>query len=134
MSPRHERCAVARCRSRATPSCLRGAGAGIVQFAAPKGALPRRTIGWIWVVLMATMAASSFEIHQLRLFGPWSPIHLLSIMVLVLLPIAVISARRHHVGRHRNIMIGIFSGGLVVAGLFTLLPGRMMHAMIFGHY
>jgi uncharacterized membrane protein len=105
---------------------------GIVQFAAPKGTLPHRTIGWIWVVLMATVAASSFGIHQLRLFGPWSPIHLLSILVLVLLPIAVISAHRHHVSRHRRIMIGIFSGGLVVAGPFTLLPGRIMHAVIFG--
>jgi uncharacterized membrane protein len=106
---------------------------GIVQFAAPKGTLPHRTIGWIWVALMAAVAASSFWVRQLRLFGPWSPIHLLSILVLVLLPIAVISAHRHHVGRHRRIMIGIFSGGLVVAGLFTLVPGRIMHAVIFGH-
>ena len=105
---------------------------GIVQFAAPKGTLPHRTIGWIWVVLMAAVAASSFWIHQLRLVGLWSPIHLLSIMVLVLLPIAVISAHRHHVSRHRGIMIGVFSGGLVVAGLFTLLPGRIMHAVIVG--
>jgi len=105
---------------------------GIVQFAAPKGTLPHRTLGWIWVVLMAAVAASSFWIHQLRLFGPWSPIHLLSILVLVLLPIAVVSAHRHHVSRHRRIMIGIFSGGLVVAGLFTLVPGRLMHAVIFG--
>src|ERR1700724_3595098 len=48
---------------------------GIVQFAAPKGTLPHRTLGWIWVVLIAAVAASSFGIHQLRLLGPWSPIH-----------------------------------------------------------
>lgn len=105
---------------------------GIVQFAAPKGTLPHRTVGWIWVVLMATVAASSFWIHEIRLLGPWSPIHLLSIMVLVLLPIAVVSAHRHRVSRHRKIMIGVFSGGLVVAGLFTFLPGRIMHAVMFG--
>jgi len=29
-------------------------------------------------------------------------------------------------------MIAIFTGALVVAGLFTLLPGRIMHAVIFG--
>jgi uncharacterized membrane protein len=81
---------------------------------------------------MATVAASSLWIHQLRLFGPWSPIHLLSIMVLVLLPIAVVSANRHDVRRHRRTMIGIFSVGLVVAGLFTFVPGRIMHAVIFG--
>jgi uncharacterized membrane protein len=105
---------------------------GIVQFAAPKGTLPHRTVGWIWVGLMVVVAASSFWIHEIRLLGRWSPIHLLSIMVLVLLPVAVIAARRHNVSRHRKTMIGIFTGGLVVAGLFTLLPGRIMHAVFFG--
>jgi uncharacterized membrane protein len=105
---------------------------GIVQFAAPKGTLPHRTVGWIWVGLMTVVAASSFWIHEIRLFGPWSPIHLLSVMVLLLLPIAVIAARRHDVSRHRKTMIGIFTGGLVVAGLFTFLPGRIMHAVVFG--
>lgn len=36
---------------------------GIVQFAAPKGTLPHRTIGWVWVVLMLTISVSSFWIH-----------------------------------------------------------------------
>ena len=30
-------------------------------------------------------------------------------------------------------MISIFIGALVIAGLFTLLPGRIMHAVVFGH-
>jgi uncharacterized membrane protein len=29
-------------------------------------------------------------------------------------------------------MIGIFCGALVIAGLFTLVPGRIMHAVLFG--
>jgi uncharacterized membrane protein len=29
-------------------------------------------------------------------------------------------------------MISIFTGALVIAGLFTLLPGRIMHAVVFG--
>ena len=32
---------------------------------------------------------SSFWIHEIRLVGPWSPIHLLSIFTLVMLPVAV---------------------------------------------
>ena len=32
---------------------------------------------------------SSFWIHQIRLVGPFSPIHLLSIFALVMLPLAV---------------------------------------------
>jgi uncharacterized membrane protein len=81
---------------------------------------------------MAIVAVSSFWIHEIRLLGPWSPIHLLSIMVLGLLPVAVVAARRHNVSRHRKTMIGIFTGGLVIAGLFTFLPGRIMHAVVFG--
>ena len=105
---------------------------GLVQFAAPKGTLPHRTIGWIWVALMVIVAASSLWIHQIRLFGPWSPIHLLSIFTLVMVPIAVWRARRHRVADHRRIMTMTFVGALVIAGLFTLLPGRIMHAVVFG--
>jgi len=57
---------------------------GVVQLAAPKGTLPHRTLGWIWVGLMAFVTLSSFWIHQIRLVGPWSPIHLLSIFTLVI--------------------------------------------------
>jgi uncharacterized membrane protein len=105
---------------------------GVVQLAAPKGTLPHRTIGWIWVGLMAIVAASSFWIHEIRLLGPWSPIHLLSIFTLIMLPIAVWRARRHRVADHRRIMTMTFVGALVIAGLFTLLPGRIMHAVVFG--
>ena len=105
---------------------------GVVQFAAPKGTLPHRTVGWIWVGLMAIVAASSFWIHEIRLLGPWSPIHLLSIFTLIMLPIAVWRARRHRVADHRRIMTMTFVGALVIAGLFTLLPGRIMHAVVFG--
>src|SRR6266508_4037784 len=65
-------------------------------------------------------------IHEIRLLGPWSPIHLLSIFTLIVLPIAVWRARRHKVADHRRIMIMIFVGALVIAGLFTFLPGRIM--------
>jgi uncharacterized membrane protein len=105
---------------------------GVVQLAAPKGTMPHRIIGWIWVVLLTVIAVSSFWIHEIRLIGPFSPIHLLSIFTLVMLPLAVLHARRHRVDRHRKAMIGIFVGALLVAGAFTFLPGRIMHAVAFG--
>src|ERR1700722_7782879 len=105
---------------------------GVVQLAAPKGTLPHRTIGWIWVGLMLAVAISSFWIHQIRLVGIWSPIHLLSILVLVSVPLGVWRAHRHQVRDHRLILISVFTGALVIAGLFTLLPGRIMHAVVFG--
>jgi uncharacterized membrane protein len=104
---------------------------GVVQFAAPKGTLPHRTVGWVWVALMSVVAVSAFFIHQIRLWGPWSPIHLLAILTLVMLPLAVWQAHRHAVARHRNSMVGLFIGALLVAGAFTFLPGRIMHALAF---
>jgi uncharacterized membrane protein len=105
---------------------------GLVQFSAPKGTIPHRAIGWTWVVLMLAVSISAFWIHELRLWGPWTPIHLLAIFTLITLPIAVLNAHRHRVARHRAAMISIFVGALVIAGLFTLVPGRIMHAVVFG--
>jgi uncharacterized membrane protein len=105
---------------------------GIVQFAAPKGTLPHRTIGWIWVAMMAVVAISSFWIHEIRLVGPFSPIHLLSIFTPIMLVLGVWYARRHNVRGHRITMISTFFGALVLAGLFTFVPGRIMHAVVFG--
>ena len=108
---------------------------GIVQFTAPKGTIPHRTVGWIWVALMTIVAVSAFFIHNPRGWGLWGlfgPIHLLAILVLVLLPIAVGYARNHRVSGHSKTMIGLFLGALLVAGAFTFLPGRIMHAVAFG--
>ena len=81
---------------------------------------------------MVAVSVSAFFIHEIRLWGPWSPIHLLAIFTLVTLPLAVWHAHRHAVAAHRNAMISIFLGALVIAGLFTFLPGRIMHAVAFG--
>jgi uncharacterized membrane protein len=105
---------------------------GLLQFARRKGTFSHRTFGWIWVTLMLIVAISSFWIHDIKLWGIWSPIHLLSIFTLINLPIAVWMARRHKVRAHRGWMIGIFAGALLIAGIFTFVPGRIMHAVMFG--
>jgi uncharacterized membrane protein len=106
---------------------------GLVQFAAPKGTLPHRTLGFIWLALMLTVAISSFWIHSIRWVGPFGPIHLLSIYVLCMVPLAVYYARKHKIRGHAKTVIGMFVGGLVIAGLFTFVPGRIMHAVAFGN-
>ena len=105
---------------------------GAVQLSAPKGTIPHRVFGWVWAALMLGVVVSSFFIHTIRLWGPWSPIHLLSLFTLIMLPLAVLRARRHQVERHRRAMIGLFTGALVIAGVFTFLPGRIMHEVVFG--
>ena len=105
---------------------------GLVQFAGPKGTTMHRVVGWSWVLLLMSVAASSFWIQGLRQIGPFSWIHSLSIYVLVSIPFAVLHARRHNVQAHKKAMIGIFLGALVIAGLLTLYPGRIMHEVVFG--
>ena len=111
---------------------MTGFGLGVVQFASPRETLPHRTIGWIWVALLLVASVSALFVHEIRLWGPWSPIHLLAIFTLAVLPIAVWNAHRHKVQTHRNNMVGLFVGALVIAGVFTFLPGRIMHAVAFG--
>jgi uncharacterized membrane protein len=105
---------------------------GLVQLTAPKGTLPHRTIGWIWVVLMVVVAVTAFFIHDIRMWGPFSPIHLLAVLALITLPRAVLAARRHQVQAHRYGMTMLFLGALLIAGVFTFLPGRIMHDVVVG--
>ena len=107
-------------------------GLGAVQLLAPKGTLPHRTIGWTWAMLMILVTGTSFFIHNIRTWGPWSPIHLLSVFTLAIVPVAVLWARQHNVKAHRSAMIWIFTLALVVTGLFTLAPGRIMNKVVFG--
>ena len=107
---------------------------GAVQLARVKGTTQHRALGYTWVVLMLVIAISSFWIHgeSLRIWGTWSPIHLLSILALLMLPAAIYFARVHRVRGHKLTMLGLFSGALVIAGIFTLVPGRIMHRVVFG--
>ena len=90
-----------------------------------------RILGWTWVVMMLTVALSSFFIHVINPQG-FSLIHILSVVTLVLLPIGVVAARRHNIALHSRIMTNLFIGALVLAGIFTFLPGRLMYRMFFG--
>jgi len=103
---------------------------GVVQLAAPKGTIPHRAVGWLWTGLFVLAAGSSFFIHTLRLWGPWSPLHLLSIFTLVMLARAVIAARRHDVSRHRVAMAWMVGAGLVLPAIVAFAPGRVMNRVV----
>jgi uncharacterized membrane protein len=46
---------------------------------------------------------------------------------------ALYYARRHNIRAHRQSMLGVYIGGLLIAGSLTLLPGRIMHTVFFDH-
>jgi uncharacterized membrane protein len=105
---------------------------GLVQFAGPMGTTPHRVLGYAWVGLMLLIAGSSFSIRGVANGGEMSAIHALSAVVLVLVPLAALAAHRHNVRRHKIAMVSLFAGALVIAGAFTLAPGRIMHGVVFG--
>jgi uncharacterized membrane protein len=101
---------------------------GGVVLARRKGTASHRASGWVWVALMGTAAATSAFIRDCRMpnVAGFTPIHLLTAYVAVALPRAVWQVRRGNISAHRKSMRGIYIGGCIVAGLFTLLPGRFL--------
>lgn len=92
-----------------------------------KGSARHRLAGRGWVLLMAVVAVSSFWI---KTSGGWSVIHLLSVGTLVVLALAIRAAIRKDIQTHRRLMGQLYAGGLVVAGVFTLLPNRLLGEML----
>ena len=107
-------------------------GLGAAQFALPKGTSDHRALGRGFAALMLFIAGSSMFIHTIRSFGPFSAIHLLSIFTLVVVPLTVWAARRGEIAAHARGMRLIYVLALIVTGLFTLWPGRIMHRVVFG--
>ncbi len=104
---------------------------GLAMLIRRKGTTWHRRLGWLWVALMLTAAISSFWITGLNA-GRFSPIHALSLLVLVTVPAAVYAIRRGRRSAHRRAMILLYFTGLVLPGLFTLLPARLLGGMVLG--
>jgi uncharacterized membrane protein len=102
---------------------------GLSQLVLPKGTIRHRTVGYIWLGLMVFTALVSFAIHVVNKHG-LSPIHLFSVLTLVLAPVIALAARRGAVERHRRTVYGLMGGGLVIAGLFTFIPNRALGDLV----
>ena len=105
---------------------------GGLQLWGPKGTRNHRTLGYIWVGLMAIVAFSGFFIHVLKLVGPFSPIHMLSLLTLASLWYAIRAARRGTIKRHRQTMVALFWMALILTGFLTFWPGRVMYQVVTG--
>lgn len=90
-----------------------------------------RRAGYAWVLSMAALAASGLFIHSTRMVGPFSPIHLLSLLTLWQLWLGVREARAGRIAAHRTRMQAIYLLALMLTGAFTLFPGRLMSHILF---
>lgn len=101
-------------------------------FLRAKGTMQHRVAGYAWVVAMAGTALSSFWISEIDLFAGFSPIHVISVFVLVQIVVGIRAARRRAVKIHRRVMTGMVWGGLGIAGALSFMPDRIMFAVIAG--
>ncbi|MDB9869231.1 DUF2306 domain-containing protein [Oceanospirillaceae bacterium] len=100
-----------------------------------KGTEVHKLIGRIYMVLMLFTATVTLLMSAQvgpRLFNHFGFIHLLSVLVLYCVPSAYWAIKNGNVKRHKWSMIGLYIGGLIVAGGFTLMPGRMLGNVLFG--
>ena len=105
---------------------------GGIQLSMKKGGTIHKLLGRIWVGLMLIVATTSFFIHEIKLWGAYSPIHLLSLWTIFILGVGVYYARVGNIKRHKQVMIATYFFALILTGFFTLYPGRIMHQILIG--
>ena len=105
---------------------------GLLVLLRRKGTPSHRAWGWAWVALMGSTALASAFLrdHHLPNIAGITPIHAFTALVAVQLPRGIWHIRQGHVAAHRQTMRSLYIGGCVVAGIFTLLPGRFLGRLL----
>ncbi|MDC2857291.1 MULTISPECIES: DUF2306 domain-containing protein [Delftia] len=87
-----------------------------------------RAAGHAFVTLMVCAAVSACFIRDYRLpnWGGYTPVHLLVPLTFAGLGRSFWHLYHGNIAGHRKIMRSVYIGACVVAGLFTLLPGRYL--------
>lgn len=99
-----------------------------------KGSPTHRLLGKIYMMLMMTTALITLFMPAVvgpTLFNHFGFIHIFSVLTLHGVPQAYFAARKHDVRTHRNHMIGLYVGGLLIAGAFAFMPGRLLYRWFF---
>ena len=100
-----------------------------------KGSGQHKFLGRIYMVLMLfTALVTLFMSARVgpTLFNHFGFIHLLSVLVLYSVPSAYFAIKAGNVKKHKAAMVGLYIGGMLVAGGFTLVPGRYLGDLLFG--
>ena len=112
---------------------------GAVQLAAPKGTLPHKALGVVWILLMTAITISSIFVRPslypgLPLFQWFSGIHIFTVMTAfgIIAGVRLLLKGGATLKYHSRPFIGIFVGGLIIAGALAFLPGRIMNQVAFG--
>lgn len=103
-------------------------------YVSSKGAAVHRLSGKAYLILMAIQALVSLFMKA-RIGPQWlnhfGYIHLLTLITLVTIPYTLFKIRAGDIQAHKRSMVILFWSGLIVAGSFTLVPGRYLHEVLF---
>lgn len=108
---------------------------GSVLFASRKGTSDHRILGKIYLLLMVFTGLITLLMPAQvgpQVFGHFGFIHASSLLTLYSAPAAYFTARHGNIKAHRGYMIGLYIGGILIAGAFAFAPGRMLHHLLFG--
>ena len=91
-----------------------------------------RAFGYGWVTLLLLTALSALFIRDFRLpnIAGYTPIHLLIPATFIGLALAFWRLARRDIAGHRRAMVVTYVSACLVAGGFTLLPGRYLHGVV----
>ncbi len=99
-----------------------------------KGSPVHRLLGKLYMALVVfSVIVSLFMSARIgpSLFGHFGFIHLLSFQALFAVLVAWRAIQAKDIARHRNAMIGLYVGGMMIAGSFAFMPGRLLHDWLF---
>ncbi|REG86398.1 DUF2306 domain-containing protein [Algoriphagus antarcticus] len=102
---------------------------------ARKGGEVHRKLGMVYMSLMMITAFIAMFIQaQLgpMLFNHFGYIHLFCLLVFWTVPTALIAIKKRKIKTHQRKMILLYVGAIILAGGFTLMPGRYLHHLFFG--
>lgn len=99
-----------------------------------KNTKQHKVLGALYMGLMLIAVIISFFISATigpTLFNHFGVLHILSLFMLYIIPSAYIAAKNGNIKKHRNIMIGLYVGTIVIAIVFSLTPTILLHEWIF---
>jgi uncharacterized membrane protein len=101
----------------------------------PKGTRVHKLLGKIYMVLMLLTAIVTLFMSAVvgpTLLNHFGFIHLFSFLVFYSVPTSYFAARNGNIIKHKSSMLGLYIGGILIAGSFTFMPGRLLHVWFFG--
>jgi uncharacterized membrane protein len=100
-----------------------------------KGTGIHKRLGRLYMVLMLFTAIVTLFMPTYvggRVLNHFGWIHLFSFLTIWTVPSAYIAIKKGNIKAHKRKMILLYFGALIIAGAFTLMPGRYLHDVFFG--